>query len=129
SVTLFSRQPWPHIRRVALDVGSRTSAALTQILLRKRYGVEAEVVPLPLDAGAEDTDADAVLLIGDRAMRACLPGFTYAFDLGQEWHDWVGLPFVYAVWAVRAGADLGPAAAALHEAKRRGKHAAGQIAF
>src|SRR3954469_11381392 len=34
SVTLFSRQPWDRIRRVALDVGSRTSAALTQILLR-----------------------------------------------------------------------------------------------
>ena len=64
-------------------------------------------VPLPLDAAAEDVDADAVLLIGDRAMRACLPGFAYAFDLGQEWHDWTGLPFVYAVWAVRAGVDLG----------------------
>jgi chorismate dehydratase len=129
SVTLFSRQPWPQIRRLALDAGSRTSAALAQILLRKRYGVEAELVPLPLDAEAEDTDADAVLLIGDRAMRACLPGFTYAFDLGQEWHDWVGLPFVYAFWAVRPGADLGPVTAALQEAKRRGKHHAGKIAF
>src|SRR6185437_3609814 len=35
SVTLFSRVPWAGIRRVALDEGSRTSAALTQILLRK----------------------------------------------------------------------------------------------
>src|SRR5437667_11774699 len=34
SVTLFSRVPWTSIRRVALDVGSRTSAALTRILLR-----------------------------------------------------------------------------------------------
>src|SRR5262245_65780526 len=33
SVTLFSKQPWDKIRRVALDAGSRTSAALTQILL------------------------------------------------------------------------------------------------
>src|SRR5262249_36961833 len=31
SVTLFSRTPWPEIRRVALDEGSRTSAALTQV--------------------------------------------------------------------------------------------------
>src|SRR5436305_9480977 len=29
SVTLFSRLPWTQIRRVALDEGSRTSAALT----------------------------------------------------------------------------------------------------
>src|SRR5690348_5997261 len=71
SVTLFSRKPWPEIRRVALDEGSRTSAALAQVLLRQRHGVRPEVVPLPLDRGAEDADADAVLLIGDRAMRAC----------------------------------------------------------
>src|SRR5262249_15529358 len=96
SVTLFSRRPWSEIRRVALDEGSRTSAGLTQVLLRRRHGVRPELVPLPLDRAAEDIDADAVLLIGDRAMRACLPGFAHAYDLGQEWHDWTGLPFVYA---------------------------------
>ncbi len=128
SVTLFSRVPWPQIRRVALDAGSRTSAALTQILLRKRYGASAEVVPMPLDGAAEEADADAVLLIGDRAMRACLPGFAHAFDLGQEWFDWTGLPFVYAVWAVREGADLGRVAGLLGEAKRRGLARAGVIA-
>jgi chorismate dehydratase len=87
------------------------------------------VVPLPLDQAAEEADADAVLLIGDRAMHACLPGFAHAFDLGQEWHDWTGLPFVYAVWAVRDGADLGPAAGALAEAKRRGCANVGPIAY
>src|SRR5665213_747179 len=128
SVTLFSRTPWDQIRRVALDAGSRTSAALTQILLRKRYGVYPENMPLPLDRGAEDVDADAVLLIGDRAMRACLPGFAHAYDLGQEWYDWTGLPFVYAVWAVRVGVDLAGVDAALIEAKRRGVARAGLIA-
>src|SRR5262249_33532773 len=39
SVTLFSRVAWADIGRVALDEGSRTSAALTQVLLRGRYGV------------------------------------------------------------------------------------------
>jgi chorismate dehydratase len=128
SVTLFSRVPWPQIRRVALDEGSRTSAALVQILLRKRYDLRTELVPLPLDSAAEEADADAVLLIGDRAMRACLPGFDYAFDLGREWHDWIGLPFVYAFWAVVEGVDLGPVAAALAEAKRRGCARIGPIA-
>ena len=128
SVTLFSRVPWADIRRVALDEGSRTSAALAQVLLRKKYGVQAEVCPLPLDRGAEDVDADAVLLIGDRAMHACLPGFRHAFDLGQEWHDWTGLPFVYAAWAVRPGVDLGPVEGALYEAKRRGIESVGAIA-
>jgi chorismate dehydratase len=128
SVTLFSRVPWSEIRRVALDEGSRTSAALTQVLLRKRYGVRPEVVPLPLDQAAEQVDADAVLLIGDRAMRACLPGFAHAYDLGQEWQDWTGLPFVYAFWAVRDGAELGSLEEALREAKRRGCARVGEIA-
>jgi len=128
SVTLFSRLPWGEIRRVALDEGSRTSAALAQILLWRKYGVRPEVVPLPLAEEAENADADAVLLIGDRAMRACLPGFAHAYDLGQEWHDWTSLPFVYAVWAVRPGVDLGDVEKALLESKRRGCARIGEIA-
>jgi chorismate dehydratase len=128
SVTLFSRVPWAEIRRVALDEGSRTSVALTQILLRERHNLTPQLQPLPADVPAEQVDADAVLLIGDRAMKSCLPGFRFAYDLGQEWHDWTGLPFVYAVWAVRPGADLGDVEAALHESKRQGLAHVGAIA-
>jgi chorismate dehydratase len=128
SVTLFSRVPWPEIRRVALDEGSRTSAALAQILLRKRHGISPVIEPLLMNQTAEESSADAVLLIGDRAMRACLPGFAHAFDLGQEWFDWTALPFVYAVWAVRHGADLSSVEPALIEAKRRGCARCGLIA-
>jgi chorismate dehydratase len=128
SVTLFSRRPWQEIRSVALDEGSRTSAALAQILLRQRYGVRPELAPLPLDHDAETAPTDAVLLIGDRAMRACLPGFEFAYDLGQEWHDWTGLPFVYAFWAVRPGVELGGVALALRRAKEHGLRRVGEIA-
>jgi chorismate dehydratase len=61
-------------------------------------------------------------------MRACLPGFAHAFDLGQEWHAWTGLPFVYAVWAVRGGVNLEAVEPALQEAKRRGLARVGPIA-
>jgi chorismate dehydratase len=128
SVTLFSRVPWTEMRSVALDEGSRTSAALVQILLHRRYGVRPALHPLPLHKTAEEADADAVLLIGDRAMRACLPGFPHAFDLGQEWYEWTGLPFVYAFWAVREGVDLGEVEESLAEAKRRGLARSGIIA-
>ena len=128
SVTLFSRVPWPEIQSVALDAGSRTSAALAEILFRERYGIRPEMQPLPLDAQPEQANADAVLLIGDRAMKACLPGFRYAFDLGEEWLRWTRLPFVYAVWAVRPGANLRGVDAALHEAKSRGLENLGAIA-
>ena len=48
SVTLFSRVPLAEVRSVALDEGSRTSAALAQILLRKRYGIRPAVEALTL---------------------------------------------------------------------------------
>jgi len=128
SVTLFSRVPWREIRSVSLDEGSRSSAALAQILLRNRYGVHPTIEPLPIDAPADDLDTDAVLLIGDRAMRACLPGYEFAYDLGQEWTDWTDLPFVYALWAVRDGVELGEVEAAFQKAKEFGLSRAGVIA-
>jgi chorismate dehydratase len=128
SVTLFSKVPWERIRTLALDEGSRTSAALAQVLLRERYQVRPEIVPLPLDGDPEKLTNDAVLLIGDRAMRACLPGFAHAYDLGQEWFDWTGLPFVYAVWAVRSGVDLKGVDRALLRAKKHGIGRTGAIA-
>jgi chorismate dehydratase len=129
SVTVFSKVPWAQIRTIALDEGSRTSQALTRILLHRRYESYPEIRPLPLDEPAEAAGTDAVLLIGDRAMRAALPGFAFSYDLGQEWLEWTGLPFVYAVWAVRPGVDLGPVADALHEAKRRGQERVAQISY
>jgi chorismate dehydratase len=128
SVTLFSKVAWPEIRSVSLDEGSRTSAALTQILLRHRYGIRPVVRPLPIDAPAEAQPSDAVLLIGDRAMRACLPGYRFAYDLGEEWTNWTGLPMVFAVWAVRGGVSLGAAESAFERAKEYGLAHAGEIA-
>jgi chorismate dehydratase len=128
SVTLFSRVPLPRVQTLALDEGSRTSAALTQVLLRRRYNLRPRTLPLRMDQVADDVPADAVLLIGDRAMRASLPGFPYSYDLGQEWHEWTGLSFVYAIWAVRPGVDLGNVADALAAAKRRGRESVAQIA-
>jgi chorismate dehydratase len=129
SVTLFSRVPWPEIRRVALDEGSRTSAVLTHVLLHGRHGTRPQTIPLPFDVEPETLDTDAVLLIGDRAMRACLPGYRFAYDLGDEWFRWTGLPFVFAVWSVREGVDLQGVDAALVTAKEQGVEQVGAIAF
>lgn len=129
SVTVFSKVPCPKIRTLALDEGSRTSAALVQVLLKNRYGCQLACRPFLMNQPVEECDADAVLLIGDRAMKAALPGYPYSYDLGQEWTEWTGLPFVYAVWAVRPGVDLGNTAAALLESKRRGIEHVAEIAW
>jgi chorismate dehydratase len=128
SVTLFSRVPWPEIQSVSLDEGSRTSAALTKLLLRERHGVRPQFEKFPIGIPADDLSTDAVLMIGDRAMKACLPGYRYAYDLGEEWTAWTGLPMVFAVWSVRPGVDLGHFETAFHQAKALGLANAGAIA-
>ncbi len=111
------------MRSLALDEGSRTSAALARVLLAERFGIRPALRTLPVgpatgpaagrDAAADSvaqTDADAVLLIGDRAMtdppdRRTGRPFAAVWDLGEVWNDWTGLPFVFAVWASRPGLD------------------------
>lgn len=128
SVTLFSRVPWSEIRSVALDEGSRTSSTLTKILLSQRNSHTVQYFQLPMEVAADDMSTDAVLLIGDRAMKACLPGFDYAYDLGEEWYNLTELPMVFAVWAVRPGVPLAPVTQALTQAKTLGLANAGKIA-
>jgi chorismate dehydratase len=128
SVTLYSRVPWDQVRSVALDEGSRTSAALARILLEKKHGLRPQTLPLPIGESGAHVPTDAVLLIGDRAMRSDLPGFPYRYDLGEEWFTWKGLPFVFAVWAVRHGVDLEGVDEALRLAKVKGLEQVASIA-
>ena len=49
-------------------------------------------------------DHEAMLVFGDEAIGvAGNDGFEPALDLGEEWTDWTGLPFVYALWAGQRG--------------------------
>jgi chorismate dehydratase len=106
SVKLYSRKPLGEVRSVAVDEGSRTSAALVRIMLAERFGVEPKLELLPLEHSIEATSADAILLIGDRAMHSPAEQFVSTWDLGEEWLEWTGLPFVFAMWTARVGADL-----------------------
>ena len=120
SVKLYSRVPVERIRTLALDEGSRTSAALVRILLKERFGVSPETRPLPIGASLDDAPADAVLLIGDRGMLPTDGGFEFVWDLGEEWSRWTGLPFVFAMWIARPGVDLRGMDAALAAARDDG---------
>lgn len=121
SVKLYSRCPVEEIRTLALDEGSRTSAALVQVLLGERFGVFPDREPLPLEFTTEDSAADAILLIGDRAIHPPAERFAVTWDLGREWYEWTGLPFVFAMWATRADCELGEIESALGEARDQGE--------
>jgi chorismate dehydratase len=105
SVKLFSRVPMPEIRSLALDEGSRTSVALVRILLRERFGIEPELVPFPISMRPEAARADALLMIGDRAIRRPNGDFVDEWDLGDVWCRWAELPFVFAMWVTRRIGD------------------------
>jgi chorismate dehydratase len=98
SVYLNYDVPLAKIETVALDPASKTSAELGRLVLEKFYRLK----PRYVDAGET---ADARLLIGDPAIahRQAHPEQNY-LDLATAWREHTGLPFVFAVWAVRTDA-------------------------
>ncbi|HID77231.1 MAG TPA: hypothetical protein EYP56_14705 [Planctomycetaceae bacterium] len=128
SVELVGFCPVERIRRLAVDEGSRTSAALARIVLAHRYGVVPEICTFPIGAAVEDCQAEGVVVIGDRAMRLDTGRFHFVWDLGQLWRQWTGLPFVFAMWTARAGFDAAGLADVFSTARDQGVARIEQIA-
>ena len=128
SVKLYSRVHPGEIKTLALDEGSRTSASLARIMLKEKFGVEPKLEKLPLAKTTGETTADAILLIGDRAMFQPQEKFHTVWDLGEEWLKWTGLPFVFAMWVTRKGVELGDVETALSLARDNGLDEIEQIA-
>lgn len=106
SILLISKVPFAEIRRLATDSTSRTSVALSRIVLARKYGVEPQCVSQAPNLRAMLERADAALIIGDTALAinpAELPASYRVLDLGAEWVEMTGLPMVFAVWAACAG--------------------------
>ena len=112
SVKLFSRRPVEQLDRstVLITASSRTSVLLLELLCRHRWSV----APRFATARAEAMDLEqlrglpheAVLVIGDAALLLAAEGsYPVEIDLGAEWKQWTGLPFVFAVWAARRQSD------------------------
>ncbi|MBI3935205.1 MAG: menaquinone biosynthesis protein [Acidobacteria bacterium] len=111
SVLLISKCPVEQIASLALTTASRTSVCLVQILLQRHYLIAPQLVPHEPDLTAMLAACDAALLIGDPALATDFPGWI-VLDLAEAWRAMTGLPFVFAIWAVRAEVatpDLVPA--------------------
>ena len=106
SVLLFSRRPAAALTDALISVTPETSTSIR--LLRLLLDVRRGLSGVRYVRGLEPTQADALLMIGDGAMRMRNhrpEGFTHTLDLGADWLEWTGLSFVYAVWAVRRSLD------------------------
>lgn len=107
SVILARRVEMWDVHKVYLDPSSRSSVALLQILVSE-FGLAGMRTWKKEEDPAQ---ADARLIIGDAALTfRAQAGPEWKFvDLAATWKFHTGLPFVFAVWAIRkeiAGADL-----------------------
>ena len=118
SVLLVSDVSRERIRSVSLDPASRTSAALTRILLKRVYGLDPAYREGP--ANVSGAGADARLIIGDPALKTRLNGHV-VLDLAALWRSFSGHPFVFAFWAIRAGSAARDVAAVLRASWETGR--------
>lgn len=124
SVLLFSKQPAQELdgARVLVSRSSMTSVALLELLFEHVWDARPQFVPANAELtdvegfGNEEHDArlvigDAALLLGSRlrAHRRVPAGYQHAYDLGEEWKRWTGLPFVFAVWVAQRATPVADA--------------------
>jgi chorismate dehydratase len=104
SVLLVSRRPLERLNNhfVAISDESATASALVKLMfslkgMSPRYRIQKVQNP-----GDIHQTFSAALVIGDAALRhRWRDAFAYVWDLGDLWARYAGLPFVFAVWAVR----------------------------
>lgn len=103
SITLESRLPIDALdgKVVALTTASATSVVLLRVILEAFHAAVPEFTLFDQAAEGPPEQADAVLTIGDLALeRAGGSSYHYIYDLGAVWHEFTGLPFVFALWQV-----------------------------
>lgn len=109
SVMLFSHLPLTELDGAVIGLSgeSATSVILLRILLARYYGFTNQFIPVAGQGLVPDASMQAVLLIGDAALRAVKENSSpYVYDLGDLWYAATGLPFVFALWMVRRDAVI-----------------------
>ena len=104
SVKLHTKMPIEELagRTIAVPEAAPTAIKLLQVLLSLKHGIT------PGAYVTEDEGHDARLLVGNLGLRhrRGLREFPQTYDLGEEWRQWTGLPFVFARFVLRK--DLEP---------------------
>ena len=91
------------VRTIALDVSSRTSAALIDIIFREFLHRTPEFAPSAPNLPEMLRTHDAALVIGDPAMTFPRDDLQ-VYDLASLWRERTGLGFVFAMWMMHEDA-------------------------
>lgn len=123
SVLLKCNVPVDEIKTVGRDPASATSNALAELLLKKHFNREVEMHDFQTLE-----HPDAAVVIGDRALCSD-PAPGGDIDLAEAWKAMTGLPFVFAVWAVRKDfAEIEAVTEIAHKACKAGLQSLEKIA-
>jgi chorismate dehydratase len=100
SILFFSKHPFDQLDGAEIGVTNETSTSVR--LLRALLTHAWRVRPARF-THVDWQKNDAFLLIGDEALihRRGVKDYPHVADLGDVWHKWTGLPFVFARWMVR----------------------------
>jgi len=126
SLLIISKTPIRAAKRLALDLGSRSTQALTRILCAHRWNISPQFTEAEPNVSDMLVNSDAALIIGDPALRLAisaeskakpgrdgewlcegatvgLPQFPtlHVYDVVREWWQMTERPAVLAVWAAR----------------------------
>ena len=104
SVLLVSRNSINALdgKKIFLSEESASAASLVRYIFNRK-GLQPEFISSRVLKPSDVKDSiDAALVIGDAALTEKWgEAFNFVYDLGEIWKDMTGLPFVFAVWAVR----------------------------
>jgi len=105
SVVLFSQVPVSGLdgKTVTVTNNSATSVFLLKILFSERLGIKADLRSGSFEEVSLGGSLPlAFLAIGDEALRlSARDVYPHRLDLGEAWHSWTGLPFVFALWVMQ----------------------------
>ena len=125
SVFFAYKKPLEQVETIHCDTASLSSVNLLKVTLAKR-GLSPRLETFG-DYGRA-AELDAVMLIGNPGLEFLRsPHEHKIFDLGRAWRDDTGLPFVYAVWAIRRDQRPPGLGQALLQAKQDGLAKLGEI--
>ncbi|MCD6532759.1 MAG: menaquinone biosynthesis protein [Deltaproteobacteria bacterium] len=105
SVLLLSRRPLSELNgcNISLTGHSLTSIFLLKIILFHFQGLNPDKITFTTNEFDPNQTREAALIIGDQALGLYHnpPTGFRVYDLGSLWHQFTGLPFVYALWIGR----------------------------
>ena len=84
--------------KIALNEPDPTCLRLLRVILELKHGIG------DVSFVESQSEHDAMFLTWNRGLRGrrAVRGFAHRYDLGEEWQEWAGLPFVFNRWMARS---------------------------